>query len=204
MLSPAATSAFDIWKSPGSGNVRRRRRPPNSRSRIDEKRSRTAETSRIVPPFLPTVTASSPRARAAAITRGAMALSASITAGAPSGSRSSKQPQLGGEIVLDRRMVVHVVAGEIGERARGEAHAVEPLLVEAVRRGLHGEVGDAACGEPVEELMERDRVRGGQRSVDGQRARDDAERPDRSGFIAQAPARSGARRRRPRFFRWCR
>ena len=40
-----------------------------------------------------------------------------------------------------------------------------------------------ACGEPVEELMERDRVRGGQRSVDGQRARDDAERPDRSGFM---------------------
>ena len=80
-------------------------------------------------------------------------------------------------------MVVHVVAGEIGERASGEAHAVEPLLVEAVRRGLHGEMGDAACGEPVEELMERDRVRGGQRSVDGQRARHDAERPDRSGFM---------------------
>ena len=43
-------------------------------------------------------------------------------------------------------------------------------------------MGDAACGEPVKEFMQRDRIRGGQRAVDGQRARHDAERPDRSGL----------------------
>ena len=96
-----------------------------------------------------------------------------------------EQPELGGQIVLDRRVIVHMVAREICERARGKPHAVEPLLVETMRGRLDREARDAACGQPVEKLMQRDRIRRGQRSVDGQRARHDADRPDRSGLAPE-------------------
>ena len=72
-----------------------------------------------------------------------MALSASMTAGAPSGKSVLEQPEFGREIILDRRVIVHVVAGQIGESAGGEPHAIEPLLVEAMRGGFDREVGDA-------------------------------------------------------------
>ena len=78
-----------------------------------------------------------------------------------------------------------MVAREIGEGARGKAHAVKPLLVETMRGGLDREARDVACGEPIEKLMQRDRVRRGQRSVDGQRARHDSDRPDRSGLAPE-------------------
>ena len=97
----------------------------------------------------------------------------------------AEEAQLGGEIVLDRRVIVHVVAGQIGEGAGGETNAVEPLLVEAVRRGLHREMRDARVGEPIEGSMQLDRVRRRQRSVDGQRARDDADRAERGGLAAE-------------------
>ena len=45
----------------------------------------------------------------------------------------AEEPQFCGKIVLDRRMIVHVVAREIGEGGRCEAHAVEAFLIEAVR-----------------------------------------------------------------------
>jgi hypothetical protein len=102
--------------------------------------------------------------------------------GSPRRQQSREQPLLGGAVMRHVAVVIEVVAGQIGERARGEAHAVEPLLVETVGGGLHGEMGDAARGEPVEELVQRDRVRRGQRPVDGELARHDAERPDRGGF----------------------
>ena len=101
------------------------------------------------------------------------------------GQKVVEQPELGLEVILDRGVIVHVVAGEICERARGEAHAVEPLLVETVRGGLDREASDAARGEPVEKLVQRDRVRRRQRSVDGERARDDADRPDGRRLLAE-------------------
>ena len=114
-----------------------------------------------------------------------MSLSASMTAGAPSGQDLTEQPELGLKIVLDGCVVVHVVARQIGECASGEAHAVEPLLSKAVRGGLHSEVRDAAPGEPVDEFVQGDGVRRRQRPVDGQRARHDADRPDRGGVLAE-------------------
>ena len=45
----------------------------------------------------------------------------------------AKQPQLGGEIMRHVRMVIHVVAREIGETAGADAHPVQPVLIEAVR-----------------------------------------------------------------------
>ena len=61
-----------------------------------------------------------------------------------------RQLQLGGEVRLHRAVIVEMIAGEVGEDARREAEPVEPALVEAVRRGLHGDGGAstvAQCGE---------------------------------------------------------
>ena len=67
---------------------------------------------------------SAPRARRLAprATVGAdQASSAKITAGAPFGSSASNSRSLAAMIVLDRRVVVHVVAAEIGEARRRRA-----------------------------------------------------------------------------------
>ena len=58
-------------------------------------------------------------------------------------------------IVLDRRMIVHVVAAEIGEGAGREFHAVEPTLVEAVARRLHGGMGDAGRSQFGKQHVQR-------------------------------------------------
>ena len=47
------------------------------------------------------------------------------------------------------------------------AHAVEPVLVEAVRGGLERQMGDAVAGDFIELAMQRDRIGRRQRSVDG-------------------------------------
>jgi hypothetical protein len=49
------------------------------------------------------------------------------------GNDQLEQPQLGGEIMRNIGMVIHVVARQIGEAAGVDAHAVEPVLVESVR-----------------------------------------------------------------------
>ena len=49
------------------------------------------------------------------------------------GDEIAEQPQLGGEIMRDVGMVIHVVARQIGKAAGADAHAVEPILIEAVR-----------------------------------------------------------------------
>ena len=82
-------------------------------------------------------------------------------------------------------MIVHMVARQVGERTRHEPHAVKPLLVETVRGGLDREARDAVRGKPIEQLMQSNRVWRRQRPVNGQRARHDADRPDRSGFLTK-------------------
>ncbi len=77
-----------------------------------------------------------------------------------------EQPQLGGEIGLERRVIVEMIAAEIGEAAGRDAHAVEPVLVEAVRGRLDREMRHAVAGEFVERAMQRDRIGRGQRAVD--------------------------------------
>ena len=79
----------------------------------------------------------------------------------------AKQPQLGVEVMRDVGMIIHVVARQVGEGAGGDAHAVEAVLIEAVRGGFEGKMRDALAGDLVELTMQRDRIRRGQRSVDG-------------------------------------
>ena len=61
-----------------------------------------------------------------------------------------EQPQLGGEISLEARMIIEMIARDIGETASRDAQTVEPVLVEAVRGCLDGEMSDAIAGKRVE------------------------------------------------------
>ena len=58
-----------------------------------------------------------------------------------------KQPELGGKVVGDRGVIVHVVAAEIGEAGRRDADAVETSLVEPVARGFERGVRDAFASQ---------------------------------------------------------
>ena len=79
-----------------------------------------------------------------------------------------------------------MVAREIGEAAGGDAHAIEAILVEAVRGRLEGEMRDAVARDLVELAMQRDRIGRGQRAVDGALRRDEADGADARGVMAKA------------------
>ena len=66
-----------------------------------------------------------------------------MTAVCPGCEQFRKQPHLGGEIGLNRRMIIHVIAAEVRERRRRQLHAVKPMLIEAMRRRFEREVRDA-------------------------------------------------------------
>ena len=78
----------------------------------------------------------------------------------------AEQPQLGGEISFERRMIIEMIAADIGECAGGDAHAVEPKLIETVRGRLQYQMRDVVAGELVERAMQFDRIGRGQRAVD--------------------------------------
>ena len=184
MHRAAATRALEIWKSPGRGRRSRRLRPPNSRSSVEARPSRTTAASRIASPFAPTETdGEAARPRGLDHARGDLGVGVDDR-GRAGRQEVAEQPELGGEIILDRRVIIHVVAAEIGEGAGGEPHAVEPLLVEPVRGRLHREMSDARLGERLQRSVERHRIRRGQRAVDRDRPRNDADRAERRGFPA--------------------
>src|SRR3546814_10744898 len=54
-----------------------------------------------------------------------------------------EQPQLGGVIGFDRRMVIHMVAGQVGEGRRPDGDTVEAMLVEAVAGCLERQMLDS-------------------------------------------------------------
>ena len=61
-----------------------------------------------------------------------------------------EKPQLRCEIVLDSRMIIHVVTRQIGESTRADAHPVEAVLVETMRRRLERQMGHALARDLVE------------------------------------------------------
>jgi hypothetical protein len=98
--------------------------------------------------------------------------------GAVLGQERREQPELRLEVGLRRAVVVEVVVAEIGEARRRQAYPVEAALLDAVRRGFHRQFGHAVAGEPVEGLVQGDRVGGRQRAVGRARGGDDAERAE--------------------------
>src|SRR5436305_14899597 len=95
----------------------------------------------------------------------------------------AKQPQFCIEVMRDIRMVIHVIAREIGEGAGADADAVQPILVEAMRRGLEREMRNALACDFIELTMQRNRIRRGQRSVDGALRRYEANGADTGGCM---------------------
>ena len=94
-------------------------------------------------------------------------------------------------------MIIEVVARQVGEGAGGDAHAVEPALVETVRGGLERQMCDALTRQPVERAMQFDRIGRGQRAVGLGRRRNHADGADAGGRKAErAPdlAREGGDR----------
>src|SRR5439155_24870307 len=47
-----------------------------------------------------------------------------------------KQPQLGSEIRIEVRMIVEMIARDDDECARGKVQAIEPVLIEPMRRSF--------------------------------------------------------------------
>ena len=52
-------------------------------------------------------------------------------------SAIAEQPRLGLAVGLHRGVIVQMVAAQVGERGRVEAHAVDPALIERMRGHLH-------------------------------------------------------------------
>ncbi len=96
-----------------------------------------------------------------------------------------EQADLGGEIGLDARVIVEMVARQIGESADGNTHAVEPALVEAVRRGFQRQMSDALARQLIEGAMQFDRVRRGERAVGFPARRHHADGAEAGGGVAE-------------------
>ena len=101
------------------------------------------------------------------------------------------------EVRLHGPVVVEVVAGEVGEDAGREAEAVEPALVEAVRRRLHRHVGHASRQQLGQRGLQVDRPRRGERAggrVDRLAAPvERAQRADAAGARRRVEADGGCR-----------
>ena len=124
-------------------------------------------------------------ARAAAITWAACSASALTTATPPAGSKLGEQAQLGGEIGLHARVIVEMVAAQIGEGRGLQLHAVEPVLVEPVRGGLEGEMRDAFARQLGQRLVQRDGIGRGEAAVDAAVRLDEADGAERGGLAAE-------------------
>src|SRR6266700_6075107 len=109
----------------------------------------------------------------------------------------AEQPKLGRQIMRDSRMIIHVVAREMGEAAGRDAHAVEAVLIEPVRGRLERKMRDAIVRDLVELPMQRDRIRRRQRAIDGALRRDQADGADAGGGMPE-PLPDLARERRHR------
>ena len=97
-----------------------------------------------------------------------------------------EQAQLGGKIIVERAVIIEMIAREVGEGGGREPHAVEPLLLDPMRRGFEREMGHAIGRQHREAGVEADRIRRGERSVDAGLRRDDPDRPERGGLMAES------------------
>ena len=116
-----------------------------------------------------------------------------------------EQPQLGGAIGAHGAVVVEVVAGQVGEAGGGQPHAVQPALVEPVRRGLHRRMLDAGPRRAAPAV--RASATGSGVVRPGAGSKPGAIRPERAqagGLAARPASRSGAGTRPCWSCRWCR
>ena len=96
----------------------------------------------------------------------------------------TEQAQLGREIMIQRRMVIEVIARQVGEGAGHQPDMIEPMLGEAMRRGFQRHMGDPGLGQRSQRLMQGDRVGRRQGAVDFTIGGDDPQGPERGGLAA--------------------
>ena len=114
-----------------------------------------------------------------------------------------EQALLGLGVALHRPVVIEVVAAQVAECRDPHPHAVDPALVERVRRHFHRDVRRARVGERAQLAMQRDDIRRGQRPALHRRRETVTERAE---VGAATPSRRPRRReaRRRWSFRSCR
>ena len=109
-----------------------------------------------------------------------------------------EQAQFCRQIIVERSMIIEVIARKIGERSGAQPHAIEPALLESMRRRFHRKMRDAIIGELLQRLMQRHRIGRRQRAIHGLRRRNDADRAERcrrmTEFSPYLPNESGDRR----------
>ena len=79
--------------------------------------------------------------------------------------QSLEQAQLGGQIGDEVWMIVEMVAREVGEGGRAQSHAIQPALIQSVRRGFHRQMRHAVMSKTVERLVQRDGIGRCQRTI---------------------------------------
>ena len=70
-----------------------------------------------------------------------------------------EEARLGGEVGVGVRVVIHMIAGDVGERRRGDADAIQPVLREPMTGCFQRQMVDAVFRELGEHAVQLDRVR---------------------------------------------
>jgi hypothetical protein len=78
-----------------------------------------------------------------------------------------EQAHLRRHVVVHGRVIVHVVAAQIGKSRNAQGHPVKPALIEAVARGLHRRMGHAFARQFGKQPVQRHWVGRRQRAVFG-------------------------------------
>ena len=98
------------------------------------------------------------------------------------GQKLLEQAHLGGQVGRHVAVIIQMVARQVGEGRRRDLDAVEPVLVEAVARGLHDQVFHAVLGEARQTAVQLDGIGRGQRLGRAGPGRAQAERPEARRF----------------------
>src|SRR4051794_23387280 len=87
--------------------------------------------------------------------------------------------------MFEARVVIEMVAGDVGEPTGRDPHAVETVLIEAVRRGFEREMRHSLLGETMQRAMQTDRIGRGERAVGLPPRRHDTHRSDAGGRVPE-------------------
>ncbi len=62
----------------------------------------------------------------------------------------AEQPQLRGEVIFETRVIIEMVARDVGEAGGGNLHPIQSILIQAMARGFEREMIDAFILQPRE------------------------------------------------------
>ena len=101
------------------------------------------------------------------------------------GQQVIEQAQLGGEVIFERRVIVHVVAGDVGETATENPDAIEAMLVQTVAGGFDRQMIDTVGFQLGQQFVNLHRIRRGVRQRHHAVRRDHAHGAQAGGGLAQ-------------------